>query len=365
MWAAWFTAPFLIMLLSASTSLLHRLRWTLLLWVLSSCLNVIKPVRDFTADRQAPAPDYAREATWAALPTRRDSADAVPKNTPLRDQQATAPADVFFIHLTTLASPQRWNAATTDLALNLLTDQFSIRRQASVFNAAGRVYAPRYRQAALYSFFDSDSSANVSAALDLAYQDIKTAFQYYLDHYNQGRPIILAGHSQGAFHAQRLLHDFFDQNPARRKQLVAAYLVGFKMLPDAYQNLRPCEDSTQTGCFISWNTGEWGHSYEPYRDALAINPLTWTRDTAAAPASLNKGSVPQSFNRIDKGIADAKVQNGVLWVHPPTTSGYPRFLIPGRPELRHSFHVADYGLYYMNVRENAVGRVRAWQQINQ
>ncbi|WP_159452036.1 DUF3089 domain-containing protein [Hymenobacter roseosalivarius] len=333
--------------------------------MLSSCLGVIKPVRNFTAYKSAPAPDYAQQASWAALPTHRDSADAVPKNSGLRDQQATAPADVFFIHLTTLIRPQGWNGASTDPALNLFTDQFSIRRQASVFNAAGRIYAPRYRQAALYSFFDADSSANARAALALAYQDVKTAFQYYLDHYNQGRPIILAGHSQGSFHAQRLLHDFFDQDPKRRGQLVAAYLVGFKVNPNAYQNLRPCEDSTQTNCFISWNTGEWGYSYEPYRDALAINPLTWTRDTAAAPASLNRGSVPQSFNRIDKEVADAKVHDGVLWVHPPATSGYPRFLIPGRPELRHSFHIADYGLYYMNVRENAVARVRAWQQVNQ
>ncbi|SMB96565.1 conserved hypothetical protein [Hymenobacter roseosalivarius DSM 11622] len=348
--------------------LMHRCRQLgclLLLSVLSSCLGVIKPVRNFTAYKSAPAPDYAQQASWAALPTHRDSADAVPKNSGLRDQQATAPADVFFIHLTTLIRPQGWNGASTDPALNLFTDQFSIRRQASVFNAAGRIYAPRYRQAALYSFFDADSSANARAALALAYQDVKTAFQYYLDHYNQGRPIILAGHSQGSFHAQRLLHDFFDQDPKRRGQLVAAYLVGFKVNPNAYQNLRPCEDSTQTNCFISWNTGEWGYSYEPYRDALAINPLTWTRDTAAAPASLNRGSVPQSFNRIDKEVADAKVHDGVLWVHPPATSGYPRFLIPGRPELRHSFHIADYGLYYMNVRENAVARVRAWQQVNQ
>ncbi|WP_133271708.1 DUF3089 domain-containing protein [Hymenobacter radiodurans] len=335
--------------------------WLLLLLVLSSCLGVIKPVRNFTAYKPAAAPNYAEETSWAALPTRRDSADAVPKNAGLHDQQATASADVFFIHLTTLIRPQGWNGSTTDHALNVFTDQFSIRRQASVFNAAGRVYAPRYRQAALYSFFDSNSSANASAALNLAYQDVKTAFQYYLDNYNQGRPIILAGHSQGAFHAQRLLHDFFDQDPKRRSQLVAAYLVGFKVQPDAYQNLRPCEDSTQTNCFISWNTGEWGYSYEPYRDALAINPLTWTRDTAAAPASLNRGSVPQSFNRIDKAVADAKVHDGVLWVHPPTASGYPRFLVPGRPELRHSFHIADYGLYYMNVRENAVARVKAWQ----
>jgi alpha-beta hydrolase superfamily lysophospholipase len=64
--------------------------------------------------------------------------------------------------------------------------------------------------------------------VDLAYADVKAAFQYYLAHYNEGRPIIIAGHSQGTAHATRLLHEFFEHDPKLRRQLVAAYLIGIQ-----------------------------------------------------------------------------------------------------------------------------------------
>jgi hypothetical protein len=248
-----------------------------------------------------------------------------------------------------------------DLLLNRFTDNSTIRKQASAFNAAGRIYAPRYRQATLFSFFDTQDT-NGEQALNLAYTDVKAAFQYYLAHYNQGRPIIIASHSQGTFHATRLLHEFFDNNPQLRKQLVAAYLVGYKVKQDEYQILKPCADSTQTGCYISWNTVEWGYDYEPFKGATAINPLTWTLDTLTAPATLNKGGVRFDFDKTDPQVVDAKVHDGIVWVHTPKPAGYPRFLLPGRPELRHSFHIADYSLFYLNLRQNAAARVRAYQK---
>lgn len=65
---------------------------------LSSCIQVIKPARDFSRYTPPVPPDYAQPSNWAALPNQRDSADAVPYGTSLRDQQATAAADVFFVH---------------------------------------------------------------------------------------------------------------------------------------------------------------------------------------------------------------------------------------------------------------------------
>ena len=340
----------------------RRYIWAVLaaLPILTSCLNLLKPRQDFATYTPAPGPDYAQDSLWAALPTRRDSADAVPENSGLRDEQATATADVFFIHPTTYFWRNGWNADLGKDRLNRYTDKSTIRHQASAFNAAGRIYAPRYRQATLYSFFDEETP-NGQAALDLAYADVKAAFQYYLAHYNQGRPIVIAGHSQGTAHATRLLHEFFDHDPRLRRQLVAAYLIGYKVKPNEYQTIRPCPDSLATGCFISYNSVATGNDYPPFHPFVATNPLTWTLDTLLAPATRNRGGVSQDFKRIDPQVTDAKVHQGLLWITPPKPGGYPRFLLPGRPELRHSFHIADYGLFYMNIRENAKARVRAWQ----
>ena len=334
----------------------------LVLSSLSSCLNLLKPRRDFTAYTPAPGPDYAQDSCWAALPTRRDSADAVPRRSGLRDEQATAIADVFFVHPTTFFRSAAWNADLSQGKLNRFTDVSTIRHQATAFNAAGRIYAPRYRQATLYSFFD-EQTPNGQAALDLAYADVKAAFQYYLAHYNQGRPLIIAGHSQGTAHATRLLHDFFDNDPKLRRRLVAAYLIGFKVKPDEYQTIRPCADSLAIGCFVTYNAAAEGNDFPPFHPFAVTNPLTWTLDTLQAPATLNRGGVGMDFKEIDPQVTDAKIHRGLLWVTPPKPGGYPRFLLPGRPELRHSFHIAEYGLFYMNIRENAQARVRAWQQV--
>ena len=340
---------------------LSLLLFLLSLLPLSSCLKLLKPRHAFAAYTPATGPNYALDSCWAALPTRRDSADALPYKSGLRDEQATAAADVFFIHFTTFYRPKSWNADLGKDRLNRYTDKSTIRHQASAFNAAGRIYAPRYRQATLYSFFDEETP-NGQAALDLAYADVKAAFQYYLAHYNQGRPIIIAGHSQGTAHATRLLHDFFDNDPKLRRQLVAAYLIGFKVKPDEYQTIRPCPDSLATGCFISYNSVATGNDFPPFRPFAVTNPLTWTLDTLVAPATLNRGGVSQDFEKIDPQVTDAKIHQGLLWITPPKPGGYPRFLLPGRPELRHSFHIADYSLFYMNIRENATARVRAWQK---
>ncbi|GAA4368140.1 DUF3089 domain-containing protein [Hymenobacter saemangeumensis] len=334
---------------------------------LASCINLLKPGRDFATYKPSPAPNYAMADSWAALPERRDYADLVPRKSTLRDQQATAEADVFFLHRTTFINRKSWNAKFSHRI-----DRSSIRHQATVFNAAGRIYAPRYRQATLYAFFDRETP-NGKQAIALAYEDVKAAFQYYLKHYNQGRPIILAGHSQGTVHAKRLLHEFFENDPKLRRQLVAAYLVGFPVKVKEYTTIRPCADSLETGCFLSWNSVSRGHEYPEdagvtspliVAKSAVTNPLTWTTDSLRAPASLNRGGVGWPFRKINPQVTDAQEHNGLLWVTPPGKPAYVRYILPGKPEFRHSFHLADYGLFYMNVRLNAKARVQAWLSAN-
>lgn len=341
--------------------LLLKCGWLLLATAsLSSCLSIIRPIRHFSVAGAGPAPDYTEATSWAVLPGHPSAAQKVPPGLPTPVPADTI-ADVFYLYPTTYFWHfGRWNAPMSLRRLHRYTNRTSIRAQASIFTGVGRLYAPHYRQATLYTYFDKEHPAS-KPAQDLAYADVKAAFQYYLAHYNHGRPFILAGHSQGGYHATRLLHELVDNNPQLRKQLVAAYLIGCQARPDEYQHLPALRDSLQTGGIIAWNTAQRGTDYPPYHGLLATNPLTWTLDTANAPAALNRAGVPLNFKRIDPHLTAAQSQNGLLWVDDPHRSGYPRLHIPGLKALSVSYHIVDYNLFYLNVRENARARVRAWQ----
>lgn len=161
----------------------------------------LKPEHSFAEAPPPAAPDYSQPQSWAALPDRKDAADVVP-SADVQDRQATAEVDVFFVHPTTFFGTAAWNQSLDDGSTNQLTDAFVLRGQASVFNSCCKIYAPRYRQATIYSFMDNTGSG--SAALKLAYEDVERAFDYFIEHYNQGRPFILAAHSQGSVHVRTL-----------------------------------------------------------------------------------------------------------------------------------------------------------------
>ena len=82
--------------------------------------------------------------------------------------------------------------------------EIMLANQASAFNDTCNIYAPEYRQATYYSFFDT--KGNGQNALDLAYEDIENAFDYFIENFNHKKPFIIAGHSQGALHALSLIH---------------------------------------------------------------------------------------------------------------------------------------------------------------
>ena len=239
--------------------------------------------------------DYGLLDNWAAHPWKKDPSDSVPS--PLKkDYRPDSTVDIFFIHPTTYTSADKkfgWNGSVDDSALNKKTDASAILYQASIFNEAGRVFAPRYRQAHLSVYFTRDTSTAI-AALDTAYEDVKAAFEYYLQHYNNGRPIIIASHSQGTTHAKRLLKEFFDGKPLQN-QLVAAYLVGMAVEPDYFTSIPVCKTPDGTGCICSWRT--FREDYEPeyvQREkftAVVTNPLTWNIDQPVAERDANTGAV--------------------------------------------------------------------------
>lgn len=314
------------------------------LTVLVSC----RPFRSFERSGHPGAPEYSKENYWIALPWRHDVGDTVPFGCEIKENQAMAEADVFFIHPTSFLSGGTWNADFKNKKANKKSE-VSILHQATAFNACARVFAPRYRQAVLKSFFKTKKG---KLPLDLAYEDVKAAFEYYLKNWNNGRPIIIAGHSQGSLHAVHLLKDFFDGKELQ-KQLVAAYPIGIGFKGDALKNIPLSLDEKQTGCYVTWNTFAWKTKQSDYyNDVPCINPLTMKSGDDYAESAKNKGGITFKDFRVNPNTCDAIVHENILWIHKPNKRGYYRI---GR-----SYHVCDYSLFYMNIRTNAILRTEEY-----
>jgi Protein of unknown function (DUF3089) len=326
-----------------------------------------------------PAPDYASASAWAAWPGRQSGAAAVPANSAARDRQAEARADVFFIHPTTYLSLLTGNAPYDAAGKpKSLIESYVLRFQASAFNGCCRIFAPRYRQASLGTFFRLGPAGE--AALNLAYSDVLRAFDYYLAYENRGRPFIIASHSQGSIHAMRLLQERVAGTPLQG-QLIAAYTVG-SSLPAGIEKtgLPVCRDARETGCVINWATVKRGHieyrrqyaiiwldgRYQELssRKIVCVNPLTWSKD-GSAPADANPGALPaaqphQPMPPTIPMLTGAACEDGLLGVHIPfwERTGFSDILT-----VLGSYHDFDYNLFYMSIRQNAEDRAAAFSRI--
>ncbi|MBM3513273.1 MAG: DUF3089 domain-containing protein [Alphaproteobacteria bacterium] len=336
--------------------------------------------KPFDAYPRPPVPNYADPANWAALPgpDHVDAADLVPAGEPVGDRQHEAAADVFYIHPTTYRGRENWNQ---DLALkewNDFTDRSVINRQAAIFNGCCRVYAPRYRQAASAAIYAKDDSGD--KAREVGYADVKAAFRYYIDHFNDGRPFIIAGHSQGSFYIQRLMEEVIDAS-AIRPQLVAIYAVGVGFQEGAftrqYKTIPPCAKPDDTGCLVSWNTFARGgdgaatatRNADRYEqrfktregsETLCVNPLTFDRAEPDAPRSGNAGALPGTSGpgplpALKPGLLGATCDGGMLYVDLPTDDAFKLFMLPGGV-----LHFHDFDLFFKNIRDNAILRVDAF-----
>jgi len=341
-----------------NTIILSFFYFASLLSVKIAAQNSVVLKTHFDLNNTPKVPDYFQNEAWAALPTKIDAADKTPLKSNLSDKQNDAKADVFFLHPTTYTYQPKnqfeWNADVNDAELNEKTDNSTILNQATAFNGSGKIYAPRYRQAHYYSFVTSNAD-DKKQALDLAYSDIKTAFEFYLKNWNQGRPIIIASHSQGTVHAKRLLKEFFDGKPLQ-KQLVEAYLIGIATQPDTFENIKPSNAPDEIGGFVSWNT--YARNFMPeyhsngLKTAVSTNPLTWKCDEEFAPKELNKGGVGLKYTFV-KQAADAQNYQGMLWINKP--------YVRGRAFLKTKiWHIADINLFWMNIRENVALRLETY-----
>ncbi len=341
--------------------------------------EIMRPETPFAEMTPPAAPDYAMPEAWSAWPGRSDGADDAPLGYAPRDE-AEREADVFFVHPATFLSPEAWNGPAQDKSLVMKeVDQVVLQNMASAFNACCRVYAPRYRQATIYAM--ANPTEDSRRAIELAYSDVARAFAYYMAHENNGRPFILASHSQGSWHLMRLLALEIQGKPAET-QFVAGYLPGYMTPKDVFQrtltSVHLCASPTDIDCVALWNSfGPDGNSrlqrarieqfygdhYELVgeKEIVCVNPVTWAADDAASPQDRYLGTA--TFGPVTglgvsfmEGTISAKCDQGMLKLE---RSGLAHFVsTTGFPE--DDTHPYDFSLFYMNVRANAVARSAEW-----
>ena len=302
--------------------------------------------------------DYGDIKNWAAHPEKPDLADGVPVFS-LENRQADALVDVFFVHPTTYTGKiieRSWNASIDDIKINDSTDNSTIKHQASVFNGTARVYAPRYRQAHLKSFYPKKAKGKEILAFEIAYSDVKQAFLYYLDTWNQQRPFIIASHSQGTKHAEKLITELIDDTDLQNR-MVAAYLIGMPVSKNAFSSIPICSSASATGCFVSWRTFKFGHSpkksWGTDGEIAVVNPISWSVNDSITQLEEHKGIVLRKYNAIYPAKSVAKVANNVLWITKPK---FPwGFLVSTK-----NYHGADFNLFWLDIRENVETRVNSY-----
>jgi hypothetical protein len=338
---------------------------------------VFEPHHGWKPELKAPPPDYADDANWAALPSKPGLTAYVPKE--VAPRTADASVDVFFVHPTGEMDGGDWNSTMDARSQTEENTQWMMANQASTFNGCCAIYAPRYREGTIYTYFGA-SPELFGKTMDLAYGDVNRAFDYFLAHYSRGRPFILASHSQGTLHAFRLIQERIDGTPLARR-LVAAYLIGGSITDKniaALKTVHGCNGATDLHCVIHWATwGVGGSPHYPTRDKiLCVNPLNWARDGGYAPASLHKGGVAPSgrfqaklwFSEIRasgmqfpplgvpaKNWTWAECRGGLLTVADQDTGPFAHMDLGGR-----NYHGLDYPLFAMDIRENAIARAAAY-----
>ena len=340
--------------------------------------DVSPPKTAFDKMEPPPAPDYRQRSSWAVWPGVASAADIVPNGA--EPDRASAPnADVFFIHPTTYLGNDAWNARyDADGFTGRQLNEAVLGNQVSIFNACCRMFAPRYRQATISAFLRP--SKDSFKAYDLAYSDVLRAFDHYIQQENNGRPFILASHSQGSLHATRLIQERIAQNPAVRRQLIVAYVVGAS-LPETFDTGLPvCQRATQTGCLVDWNSASgvtllalgrglmvtWrkgNYQAVGLNRWLCVNPLSWD-DTTTSAASKNAGALPfaglgEPVPALRSGVTGARCTRGRLVISIPRAKqdGFTDALTK-----LGSYHNLDYSLFYDSVRRNAVQRVGAFSR---
>ncbi|HEY2178647.1 MAG TPA: DUF3089 domain-containing protein [Caulobacteraceae bacterium] len=327
----------------------------------------LDPQVPYTVYKPPPAPDYAKAGAWDQLPTPGE----------------TAPVDVFFIHPTTFDGGRNWNGPIADSSTAGLYARVVAPNYAAPFARAGRIFAPRYRQASLYTSLTVFDDA--IEAREFAYGDVRAAFDYFLAHLAPGRPFIVAGVEQGGQLAARLLREVVAPDPDLRRRLVAAYLIETGVPAAAFAPGAPipaCARRNEAGCVVAWVSARqgdfprvisiltrskvWGPSGHLVNLAgaplLCVNPLLGAADNAPAPPRLNLGAA--NATGLEWGArpgfmvrqVGAQCVGGILRVSRPRSDT----LIP-HGSFAERLRVPDYNFFWADLEADSLARVAAWR----
>ena len=249
-----------------------------------------------------------------------------------------------------------WNSDIWDRHIRNDVLNRPVKYQASAWIESGNLYVPYYRQAHL-RVFNKKFEADGKKALDLAYKDLRDAFIYFIENHNNGRPFIIASHSQGTLHATRLISEFIDGKKIQKK-LIAAYLVGWKVDPNEFNYLKPMSSPDEIGGFVAWNTYKINkyprkNTYEEYfRGGVTSNPITWDK-SIETDKSLHKGLLYRNLKIFPKSL-NIKLIDGMVWSTVPNLPGKLFF------STIKDYHFADINLFWVDIKENAKLRVKQW-----
>jgi Protein of unknown function (DUF3089) len=329
------------------------------------------PTTEFKQQEALQTSIYDDTTMWYARPEIKagNPAKWQPKGAPADEIKGTAA--VFFVHPTSFISRDKWNAELADTGTQARTRIF-IRGLASPFSSAGEVWAPRYRQASIGAFITTKPEGQ--EALDSAYRDVLLAFDAFIAKQQKDRPIILAGHSQGARHLTYLLRERIAAKPLA-KRIVAAYIIGWPVsiehdLPAL--GLPACAGPNQTGCIMSWESYAEPADYSRIEKAYAAskgfdgalrgnsqilcsNPLTGGAAQDAL-AEANLGTLKPSNDLSDGELIAKSVPakcdaRGFLLIGDPPELG--NYVLPGN-----NYHVYDIPLFWANLRADTLWRTQ-------
>ena len=271
----------------------------------------------------------------------------------------TKAADVFYVYPTVSAISFADNDSSwfADITLPEVREEANgNQRFNKMLYGEYNFYAPYYRQMIFEAY--SQPTPILDSLAQIAAKDVNDAFQYYMAHYNHGRPFFLMGHSQGSQMLIELLKHGMTQE--QRQLMVAAYCIGYHVSAEelaAYpEALKPATDSIMQGLVVFNSvTDTTALGMVSRGDVVGINPTTWTMATDTIPAEFHLGMAKYNDARDSVLIVPCPTRT-YLYKHNTVCPDLdPEMVfIPAYEDKfpKGNLHFADSWLYGGNVVEN-------------